>query len=221
MSTPTPRLGILKPEGSDPFRRTDFNDTWDLLDDAPGTHICTSGSRPSWGSDQAGRLIVETDTNRILRWTGSAFYQVRQSPNGWSFFNDWSDETVAHNTGVEKSIGNVVTSTPGQMVFICVSNVQCERASVQDVSTGFKVDGTFRHGAEKALTRWAIPGGSLPGSPDNDTRDATVMGTASLSAGSTPLKVTFDVGDGSQHVTIRHTRTVVIMVNTSAGGNPQ
>jgi hypothetical protein len=211
--TPTPRLGLYRPEGVDAFERTKFNETWDKLDAAPGVHICTSSSRPAWGTDQTGRLIFETDTNRIMRFTGSAWNQVKQAANGWYKYNNWANENVPRTVEVDKSVGSITSGVAGTCFFICTSSVQYDRGSVQEMYAGFKVGGTAQHGGERALVRWAIPTGSIPGSPDNDVRTITVMGDFPMIAGTKALVANFEAGNGANSVTIRHTRTMVWMID--------
>lgn len=77
MTTPSPRLKLKVPAQSDRFSTQDLIDNWNLLDAAPGLHICTSTTRPSdWGAAQAGRLIYETNTRLEWGWTGSAWVRV-------------------------------------------------------------------------------------------------------------------------------------------------
>lgn len=69
MSTLTPKLGLLKPAGTEfILRLPQFNDNWDLLDGAAGSSICTSGTRPSTGNF-LGRVIFETDTKAFVECT--------------------------------------------------------------------------------------------------------------------------------------------------------
>jgi len=211
--TPTPRLGLYKPEGGDAFQRTKFLETWDKLDEAPGVHICTSSSRPSWGTDQAGRLIFETDTVRIMRFSGTAWAQVKQAANGWYKYNNWANENVPRTTTKEKTVGNITTDVGGTCFFLCTSSVQYDRGSVQELYAGFKVGGVAKHGGERALVRWALPTGAIPGSPDNDVRTITVMGDFVFNAGTKDLVATFEAGNGDNSVVIRHTRTMVFMVD--------
>jgi len=221
MATYTTKLGLKKPAGVDPFLRQDFEDTWDALDLAPGVHICTSSSRPSWAAGRSGRLIFETDTCTLFRWSGTTWHQVKQSPNGWSFFNNWANENVSPNASVNKSIGDIVSSTEGSGFFITTSSVQYARGSVQELYNGFEIDapggGGFvaYHDGERSLVRWAIPQGTITGSPDSDVRAIIVMGNMPIGVGTTALRATFQVGNGGNPVTIRHTRTMVWMVNTT------
>lgn len=80
MPTPTARLGLLKPSTSDAFSTADIAANWAKIDQYPGNYVCTSTTRPSWGSAQQGMSISEADTGLVWRWTGTAF--VRASPKG-------------------------------------------------------------------------------------------------------------------------------------------
>lgn len=80
MGTLTPRLGLKSPVAADNFVTADLAFNWSALDAAPGVHICTSTTRPTWVSAHAGRLIFETDTNLVWRWSGSAW--ARLGPSG-------------------------------------------------------------------------------------------------------------------------------------------
>jgi hypothetical protein len=216
MATYTTRLGLKKPAGVDPFLRQDFEDNWEALDLAPGLHICTSGSRPSWAAALAGRCILETDTGSIYRWTGSTWHQVKQSPNGWNYLNNWANETISPSATPTKTITTTLnSSTPGNIFFVCASSVQYPRGSVQEIFQGFQVNDVNRHNGERSMARWAIPTGSIPGSPDNNVQEIVVMGSSPINVGNNSLKVPFEVGNGANAVTIRYTRTIVWMVNTS------
>lgn len=74
MTTPSPRLKLKVPAQSDRFSTQDLIDNWNLIDAAPGTHICTSTTRPTtWAAAQAGRGIYETNTKLNWFWTGAAW----------------------------------------------------------------------------------------------------------------------------------------------------
>lgn len=78
MSSLSTRLALKRPDGTDPFLRLDFVNNWNKLDQYPGTFVCTSGTRPSWGDAQIGMNIYETDTKREYRWTGADWYWMNQ-----------------------------------------------------------------------------------------------------------------------------------------------
>lgn len=77
MTVPSPRLGLALPSQTDRFSTQDIRNNWEKLDAAPGTHICTSTTRPTtWGSAQAGRRIIETNTGLEWVWTGTTWARI-------------------------------------------------------------------------------------------------------------------------------------------------
>ena len=80
MSTRTTKMNLVSNSGSDSFLLQDFATNWNTLDSAPGIYICTSQTRPTWGSNQAGRAIVETDTFRNLIWNGGNWQEPLVAP---------------------------------------------------------------------------------------------------------------------------------------------
>lgn len=73
MPTPSPKLGLALPSQPDDFSTADVRANWEKIDAAPGTFICTSTTRPTWGVNQAGRHIYETNTGVTRAWTGSTW----------------------------------------------------------------------------------------------------------------------------------------------------
>lgn len=211
MSTLTTRLGLLKPAGSDPFQRTDFITTWDTLDDSPGTFVCTSGSRPSWGIDQDGRLIFEQDTSRIVQWDGTDWLQVRQAANGYQFHVAYDDNLPASSSGF-KAIGSVATTTPGSLMWLLTANVTCPEGDVQNITTGFQIDGVDVHDGAGGFNRWAIPNANITGTPDEWTNDVSVSGMTTIASGTHVVRMSYEVGNGSQHLVLRNLRLLAWMV---------
>lgn len=76
MTSISPRLGLVVPTTVDQFSTADIAANWGKIDAAPGTHICTSSTRPSWGASQAGRKILETNTGLEWRWDGDEFHRL-------------------------------------------------------------------------------------------------------------------------------------------------
>lgn len=80
----TTKMGLMKPTALDPFSTAGIAANWQMIDDSPGTLVCTSTTRPgwgvtqAWGVNQAGREIIETDTVYQLRWRfdGTKFVRV-------------------------------------------------------------------------------------------------------------------------------------------------
>lgn len=72
MATFTTRLGLRKPDGTENVDVVaDLGVNYDFLDDAAGSTLCTSTTRPFTPYD--GQVIYETDTNHVLTWNGTAW----------------------------------------------------------------------------------------------------------------------------------------------------
>lgn len=83
MSLLSARLGLKKPQDTDPFLTSDFDSNLDIIDSYPGRWVCTSSTKPLWGSAQAGQEIYCTDTRTALSWTGSAWRDALVTPAAW------------------------------------------------------------------------------------------------------------------------------------------
>lgn len=101
MPTPSPKMGLALPGLSDQFSTADIKANWEKIDAAPGTHICTSSSRPTWTAAQAGRKIFETDTRLEWFWTGSEWQRaapvglLKKSNGDWAIGSRTSDFTTS------------------------------------------------------------------------------------------------------------------------------
>lgn len=115
MSTPTARLGLLKPERPDQFLTSDIAANWAKVDQYPGSFICTSTTRPTWSTAQAGMWISETDTGLSWRWTGSAWARAYPLGRLKTTAGAWADaaRTTAFST----------TSQPAFVIALALSNV--------------------------------------------------------------------------------------------------
>ncbi len=74
MSTTTTRIGLTKPDPSDPMSIGDLvlANNYRELDEAVGaTRAYTSGTRPTGSDRWVGRVIWESDTNNFLWWDGA------------------------------------------------------------------------------------------------------------------------------------------------------
>src|SRR6185312_8967561 len=79
MATFTTFLGLKVNAGTDAFLLSDFTSNWNTLDANPGVFICTSTTRPSYSSGQAGRIIFMTDLKQLSYWNGSSWQDLRDS----------------------------------------------------------------------------------------------------------------------------------------------
>jgi hypothetical protein len=136
MPTPTARLGLLKPSTSDPFVTADLASNLQKVDDTPGYRVCTSATRPSWTSAQAGMLIVETDTGLIWRWTGSGFVRIggngilKTTGGGLAVASRTTDFSTASTTYVVVlSLTNVVVPDGTRPLLVLVQGEKGENSN--------------------------------------------------------------------------------------------
>lgn len=133
----TPKLKLRSNEGTDPFSRDDFVFNWNLLDAAPGIASGLSSGRPSWDASQVGRAFLETDTQRIVIWTGSAWVDMLQP--GQSFSSTIATPTIgtpANGSNATYSFPTITLIRPARLSGI----VTIEHTCVQNGHTYF----TFR-----------------------------------------------------------------------------
>jgi hypothetical protein len=132
VSTLTPKVGLKRPDGTDPFLRTDFVNNWNLIDQIPGAYICDSTTLPVWGSAQAGRLVFLTDYKQIRYWDGAAWQDERTAVPlfaGGAIF----DTTVGKNATPTFNIVTFTTPRPCTMAVILNATVSCDSQHSQDV----------------------------------------------------------------------------------------
>jgi hypothetical protein len=92
MATSTTKLALRKPATVDDVNViTDLGDNFDKIDDAIGTTICTSSTRPA--SPFTGQRIHETDTKLGYMWDGSSWI-IRDIPG---FTTQYLDVTPSQN----------------------------------------------------------------------------------------------------------------------------
>lgn len=154
MSLLTTRLGIKKPQDPDPFLTTDFQTNYDLIDSYPGVFVCTSGTKPSWGSAQAGQLIFCTDTKAVLAWTGTAWADPLTLPAAWQVSTSLNVYQTSSNISTPASgtytIGTVQSSRACNAVFASVLQMGAlDNGNAYSVSYNVLVNGSATpiHGA--------------------------------------------------------------------------
>lgn len=196
----TDRLALRKPAGSDPFLRADFLYNYDRLDDYPGYFPCTAGTHPTWGADQAGLMILETDTGKILRWTGSAFVTPNVFTKGVAFRVAAGGITVAANTAFTQAMGNF---NPGRVCNVMIfatcdvgRNTNAALAAAMDQS--IFVDGVVLSSQGHGYSFWPAGAGSI-----TDVRSVPMIGyLASVSAASHSLSIRSACGIGGDSVNL-------------------
>jgi len=122
MSTTSQRMGLKIPDGSDPFLRTDFVQNYNTLDKYVGNWICTSTTRPTWGSAQSGMCITETDTRRTMLWTGTTWREMLYGPAVW-----WGSQRpqvlLNQSTMATYTIGTFTVNRPGALFAMITTEI--------------------------------------------------------------------------------------------------
>ncbi|MEV7675113.1 hypothetical protein [Streptomyces sp. NPDC088752] len=140
MSGTTPRMGLKTFDSTDPFLRSDFNDNSARLDAYPGQYICTSGTRPAWGPNQAGLRIYETDTRREVVWTGTAWRELLSATTAWSGAIS-PNVTMGHNTHVYYNLATFQVNRPGSLLVLLHSEFVCKSLYTMNAHFRPQVDG--------------------------------------------------------------------------------
>lgn len=144
MSTLTTRLGIKKPQDTDPFLTSDFDSNYDLIDSYPGVFICTSTTLPSWGTAQAGQFVMCTDTRDFLEWTGTAWRDPLALPAAWTLsttINTTITPPVGLNSNTTYTVGTITSTRACAAVVTAALNIQAADVSI-DYSVLFNITGS-------------------------------------------------------------------------------
>lgn len=193
MSSLTPRLALKRPDTTDGFVHQDFVDNYNKIDGAPGRYICTSTSRPTWGTAQAGMQIKEVDTKRTLEWTGTSWAEPLVSVGEWGLWTHPS-QYVNANTTVTYTLGTVTVSRPLLLCGIVTFRVAARMSTAQTVRPTVIVDGTecTFNGDDGGVLCWN-PGGTA----DLDHRVSTVLFQKSVAVGTHTIQGRINVGNNS------------------------
>lgn len=205
MSTLTPRMSLKRPDDTDPFLTTDFVSNYNILDAAPGAHICTSTTRPSWGSAQAGRTVFLTDYKCFQYWDGSAWQNERGAAGmfaGGSIFN----ATISKNTSVTYNLLTISTPRPCTLAIFMNATISCDSRFNQDVYGRIVFDGgDVLLGAYSDALRFT--GNSADTSADMKLT-MTMLGTVTASAGSHTIGGKITTGTYNTSVVLRGMKTI-------------
>lgn len=207
MSTTTPKLGLKKPDGTDPFLRQDFADNYDKLDANPGVYICDSTTKPVWGASQAGRLIWLTDYKQLQFWDGTTWNDERTATPmfaGGAVF----DATIGKNATPIYNIINFTTPRPCTLAIFMNCTVSCAGNATQDVYFRVNFDGSDQFLGAYSDTAWFAGGGD---SSHLDQATITAMALVSCTKGSHSIKGKVVVGTFNTSVTVRGIKAIGLM----------
>lgn len=220
MSTRTTKLNLVNNTGSDPFSLDDFSTNWNILDSEPGVYVCTSTTRPTWGPNQAGRTIVETDTFRLLVWNGGNWQEPLTAPGVW-MFESAPQLALAANVSTSWTLGSISVKRPCQIVTI--TSVVASKLAAQSVSlaSSGRIDGTGSNisGAGTGGIQW--PSATVVSNSWSDLRSATFFGYRRVNPGTHTLGVASSVststGSGTTGLTVRALSILAIVTAPSGG----
>lgn len=213
MSTFTPRLQLKRNDGSDPFKRQDFTDNWNKMDAAPGTHVCTSTSRPAWGASQSGRLILETDTRCQYEWSGTSWLPILTASNAWGLGVN-PNASVAKNTTVTYTLGTITTSRPGTLLIDLTGILACVDTTQQSMSLYPIVNSATISNPSPGFIQWT---GSNNNGSYNVYSTTNTKGWKAVAAGTHTIQARVTVGNISTLSVLAYRLSAAIhLINESA-----
>ena len=208
MSTLTTRLGLKRPDDTDPFQTQDFVDNYNLLDAAPGVHVCTSATRPSWSAAQAGRTVFLTDWKCFQYWDGSAWQNERAAAgmfSGGAVF----DATMSKNAVSTYNLVNFTTPRSCSLAVMMNVTASCDSRFSQSVYGRIVFDGgdTLLGGYSDVMR--------FTGNADDTSSDAimtmTMLGLVNVSAGAHTLGGKITIGTYNSSIILRGMKTVAVL----------
>jgi len=185
-------LGLKLNQASDPFELSDFVANWGILDASPGTFICTSATRPNWGSGQEGRLIFMSDLKQLSYWSGSSWNDLRDSVPAFAWgiqFNSW----VNPGSTAVYEVCTFTTPRPCQMALFVSGTYEYPNNLTQDAYQSATFDGVAQNmGGFAEQTRFDGNAGDSGGYAGNNVLSLMMM--PSVSAGRHVIGASVRVG---------------------------
>lgn len=214
MSTNSQHLGIKIPDGSDPFLRTDFVQNWNILDSYPGTWICTSTTRPTWGTSQAGMVILETDTRRHILWNGTAWKEMLTSPAMW-YGSLRPYATINRATTVTYTVGTFTTHRPGSVMVMAGVEAGMPQQTLFECNFRVMIDGAEAN-IDPGYGEYM--GTNMSGTWGGELWSVTnvSMGVRNIASGSHSMGlrvITSSASSSSSHMRLSSIRTTALFTN--------
>lgn len=206
MATYTARLGLKRNDGTDPFKRQDFTDNYNRLDAAPGVHVCTSSTRPTWASGQAGRLIFETDTNSFYHWNGTTFVDPLSTPSTWAG-SVGPNATLAPNAVASYTYATINAPRASNLTIVGSARVSATGSNLAGIGITPLVDAAPVGMTGQFYTQWIL----RDGTPYYDHREVIFYAFTSISAGSHTLGGRMEMSGYPQSVLVSWVRGVAWM----------
>jgi hypothetical protein len=205
VSTLTPKIGLKRPDGTDPFLRNDFVTNWNALDATPGVYICDSTTKPVWGTAQAGRMIFMTDYKQVQYWDGTTWNDERTAVPmfaGGAVF----DATIGKSATPTYNIVTFTTPRPCTLAVFMQATISCDSQHTQDIYFRINFDNTdVLLGAYSDAIRFT-------GNSSDTSADAKMtvpaMAVINCTKGTHSLKGKVIVGAYNTSVTVRGIKTI-------------
>lgn len=194
MATFSPVLGLKLNSESDPFQLSDFISNYGIIDASPGTYTCTSTSRPSWSTAQAGRLIFMTDLKQLSYWSGTGWFDLRDSAPvfaGGAFLNT----PISHGSSPVFTILTFTTPRPSALAIWATATYTFPNNKTQDVTQAVVFDGSPSiMGSFQDQVRMSGDGGDSGATAGQNATSLALV--PSITAGQHKIGVKVSVGSG-------------------------
>ena len=188
MATYSTLLNLKLNDPTDPFLLSDFVSNYEILDASPGVFVCTSSSRPTWGSGQAGRMIFMTDYKQLSYWTGSAWADLRDSAPVF-FTGSVIGTSIASGSTPTFTVLTFTTPRACSMSLWVSASYECDNRRTQQLTQSILFDGADQHGAFVEYGRFE---GSTTDSGQNagiSVMSQAVVGTVTAGSHTAGLKI--------------------------------
>lgn len=219
MSTTSQHMGLKIPDGSDPFLRTDFVNNYNLIDQYPGDWICTSTTRPAWGTAQAGMKIIETDTRRTMLWNGTSFNELLYGPAVW-----WGalrpNATLARSTTVSFTVGTFTVNRPGSLVAFATTEYALQVYGRFGVTTRILIDGAVAS-FDSSISEFSETNNPWPSGPvvtsNTNSHSEPTLGARVISAGTHSIGIQAVGSSSSDEIIAKlmSTRVLAVFANST------
>ena len=220
MATFSQYLGLKLNSSTDQFLLSDFIGNWTIIDGSPGVFICTSSTRPSWTSQQAGKLIFMTDYECLSFWNGSAWLDCRDAVPVFAagaLFNS----SVAHNTSATFTVISLTVPRTCSLAITLTGTYQCPSGSSQDVWQRVLFDGVGstanQLGGYREQARFSANAGTSATAGHSLTTHQVITG---VSPGTHTVGLGVDIGGSSnQSVNVVGAKSLAMIAVTASNNS--
>lgn len=217
MATFTTYLGLKVNASTDPFLLSDFTSNWNTIDANPGIFICSSTTRPSYSSGQAGRLIFMNDLKQLSYWNGSSWQDLRDSApifSSGSFINT----SMSAGSSPTFTICSFTTPRPCSLAIWLTATYQCSNQRNQDAYQSILFDGVKQNlGSFREQIRFSGNNSDSGNTAGENAASLTVV--PSVAAGTHTIGLQVDMtSDYSAPITLVGAKTIG-MISLYSSGN--